>query len=438
MYLATLTMRNLWQRIRRHPILAVAATAFILLLVTGCIVHWLAVLHYHAAKTALAEGELESARNQLSLCRLVWPGNVDTLLLSARIERLDGKYKAAETYLSECKWWQGGASEQTQFEGTLLRTSAGGLIDAEGGLYHAVQVNDPGAPLILETLAICYARQGQNQFSMRALDQWLQLEPNNLRALHMRADLNIGSNNMENARLDLRKLVRLAPNNRKYRLRYTSFLLDENNLDEAALQLESLQKAYGADPEVLLNLARYHFAKGQLDEARKRFQQLLDGEPDNWQAMFYLARLENQAGHPAVAEKWARAALDREPGNNDIHVALFKALRSQPNKSKEAKEQGERQKEVEKYTRLINQIFTQDLQRSGHTPDLYAKLGDAFLHLNMNKTGLYWLEAALRKDPNQPTAHVVLARYYETQGEPELAAQHRKKAGKEPEKGALP
>ena len=61
--------------------------------------------------------------------------------------------------------------------------------------------------------------------------------------------------------------------------------------------------------------------------------------------------------------------------------------------------------------------------------ELRVRLADSLLVAGHTKDGMRWLDEVLARVPGYPPAHRALAAHYERNGQPEKAAEHRRRAG---------
>jgi Tfp pilus assembly protein PilF len=73
----------------------------------------------------------------------------------------------------------------------------------------------------------------------------------------------------------------------------------------------------------------------------------------------------------------------------------------------------------------VAEILQQEAQHPSTDPDALSGLGALFLRTNAH-AGMYWLRRALALDPAHQPTHKALAEYYESKGDQEKAAYHRR------------
>ncbi|MFL5341283.1 MAG: tetratricopeptide repeat protein, partial [Gemmataceae bacterium] len=73
-----------------------------------------------------------------------------------------------------------------------------------------------------------------------------------------------------------------------------------------------------------------------------------------------------------------------------------------------------------------NKLLRAEAEHPTGEPDRLAKIGEVLLQVGQEKQGVYWLEKALQRDPGHQPAHQTLADFYQSKGEAEKAAAHRR------------
>jgi predicted Zn-dependent protease len=170
--------------------------------------------------------------------------------------------------------------------------------------------------------------------------------------------------------------------------------------------------------------ARCQDLLGKQEEAASILDGLLARSPDCVEALTERAKLTLRAKDASEAEDLLRRALELEPGNYDARFLMHQCLARQ-GKKVEAQECKARLDELEKDLKRIDEILSQDMQRSPHNAALHYEAGMIALRTGAIAEGVRWLHSALREDPGHGPTHQALASYYQRTGNPALAARHR-------------
>jgi tetratricopeptide (TPR) repeat protein len=382
-------------------------------------VHLWAHYQFRAARTALEKGDFADARAHLRHCLKAWPSDADAHFLAARIERRFGEFKAAEEHLKLYKRVRG-ITDEFQTEWILLRAQGGEWPQLEQSLWKCVEKNHPQTLEILETLAAGFMREARFTAASVCLNEWLKRDPHNVVALEWHAMTHEYLQRRDEAVKDYRQVLELAPGRWQARLQLARLLIEMRNFSEASKELAILNETHSEQEPVQLAWGQCLFNLGKIDEARKFFFKLSAGQEKQPLAFFYLGKLESD---PAEAVKWFRKALAIQPAHLEARYALYASLQ-QAGRSKEAAV------ELRVYQSARNdqdqtKILHDMMERDPNNPEHLSKLGGHLLEKLDNPQGLTLLQRALAFDPNYRSAHQALARYYEKNKQPELAAKHR-------------
>jgi tetratricopeptide (TPR) repeat protein len=374
-----------------------------------------------SAVRAMHEDRLKDSQKLIEQFLKTWPDHAAGHLVAARLDRLLGNYAGAENHLNECKRL-GGMTGDLQVEWLLLRAMNGEYALVEKDLHELLAKDDPRSDLIVETLIHCHNGVLRYNSAMAYLQNWLKKDPDNIRALDLRAYVWERLENPEQAKEDYKRVLTLAPANRHARLSLVELLLgSEKNIDAAAEHLKILKENPQNQPGELMAYARFELLQGNLDEARGYLDELLAKTPEHVEALFERGML---AKDPVQAEGYFRKALKGNPSYLQARYQLYTNLFGQ-GRTKEA--------EAEKTTYLA---FRQDSERllkllpeadrSGN-PDLLAEVG-AILMRGGDPQGTQLVYRALHINPNHKKSHELLADHFEKTKQPDKADYHRRRA----------
>jgi tetratricopeptide (TPR) repeat protein len=422
----------LWELVRRRPRTSAALGLVLLVAATAGGAHLWALRHWEAAERDLRQERYPEARAHIEDCLRVWPWSPATHLLAARIERLGGDPHAAEAHLNECLRLQRQASDATQLEWYLLRAQNGDVDEVAGGLWYCVQNNHPRTLEILETLARVYTQELRYRQAHVCLNKWLERQPDNLRALELRGEVQERLDSRDRATRDYERALELAPDHWQTRKRLVEILLGDSNPTEAEPHLAILARDHADDPEVMAGLARCRFLQGEVPEARRLFDAVLALHPEDFAALLYRGKLELADEHAAEAETWVRRALRVDPLNLDAHGTLYRALKQQGNRDAEAAAELERTEQIKRDVERLTFLLREQVDRSASNAAPPCEAGTLLLRLGQEQSGLFFLHQALKIDPKYRPAHEALAAFY-AERDPQQAEEHRRLAeGAEP------
>jgi tetratricopeptide (TPR) repeat protein len=423
-------LRRLGQDLRRHPGLVLLIGTLLLLIGLGSysgVQALRAEYHLAAARKALEQADLRSARAHLALCLALAPKSAEAHFLAAQAARRSGNYEEAEQYLNDCEKL-GLSREAITLERALSRAQRGDLAQVEEYLLSGINKDQPEAILILEALTQGYLRTYRLADALHCLDLWLQRQPDNVRALLWRGEAKERRNSNVEAVAAYQRAIEVEPENDNARLHLAQALVRADRAEEAQVQFEQLQQRRPGDAEILLGLARCRRSLGKTDEARPFLDRVLAGEPNHAEALSERGKLELQSGQLDAAELWLRRAVAKSPYDRDTLYNLYQCL-LQRGHDAEAKECLEKVEKIAADRQRLAEL-TRQITASPKDPALRYEAGLLCLRNGQEQEGVRWLLSALREDWGHRPTHQALAEYYQGIGERDKAAYHREWATK--------
>ncbi|HEV3144770.1 MAG TPA: tetratricopeptide repeat protein [Gemmataceae bacterium] len=382
-----------------------------------------AQFQFRAAQKAFREGKYQEASDRLRACRRIWAGRAEVQLWSARTARWQYDFPNAEKYLQESRRL-GAPTEDVQLEWLLLRAMRGEIDDLAPGLWKTVESGHPQSPQILETMAKVYQLRIQYAQALECLDAWVEREPRSARALEWRGWTHERLEHVDAAMSDYQKALDLAPEETSTRARLAALCVNNNKAAEALENFQILRRSDPARRDYQIGIARCQIALGESEEARRLLEQVLAEEPDNPDAIRAMAQLEQLAGQFREAETLCRKLVQRDPLDVGANYTLYLSLAGQGDRTKEAEEQ------LQRYERLRDlavrmHFLVEHIDEYRNNADKLCEFGTMLLDAKYEDKGLFWIDRALKVNPQHRAAHEALAKYYETR-DPAKAAEHGK------------
>jgi predicted Zn-dependent protease len=259
------------------------------------------------------------------------------------------------------------------------------------------------------------------------LSKWIELTPDDFQAHVWRSMAKERLSDVPGARADAERAVALAPANFSAQLSFGQILLQLTEFREAEKVLERLAQRYPRDPVVAMRLAQ---AKGKLQpdgvEAARILDDLLTRFPDDSPVLLERGRLALQMGEAARAEGWLRKAAELAPWEYEVQYVLLQSLRQQ-GKLAEADRVEKTVRRLEAASHRL-QEFNEKLKKEPYNLSNHCAIAEILLEAGNHPQAVRWLQTALKIDPHQPQANLLLADYYDKSGEPRKAARHREAA----------
>jgi tetratricopeptide (TPR) repeat protein len=421
---ALVLLAHTGKAVRGRPRTTALLLTLLILTGTGVGFYFYALRQWDAARAAVKDSRLEEAQTSLDICLLVWPRSIPVHVLAARTARLRGDFAQADAHLNRCLKLGHGATESVQVEFLLMRVQRGEEDEVVEDLMRRVDDGSPETALILETLArayMFYLRYGE---AYVCLGRWIDLEPDSAEAVRWRGWVQERLSDYEGAMKDYKRALELNPALVPVRLRLAEMYLERSSPLEALPHLELLSKQFPERPDVLARLGQCRFAQGAQEEARRLLERAVDQLPNDPAVLVHLAKLDLQEERPAKAEQWVRRVLTVDPTDTEAEFTLVASLQAQ-GRWDEAKVALEQYHKDTARLKRVAQLLHQDAEHPSTDPDGLSEVGALFLHTNQ-RVAMYWLQRALERDPGHQPTHKLLAEYYESKGEAEKAATHRR------------
>jgi tetratricopeptide (TPR) repeat protein len=427
-------LRSLRTLVRSRPWTTALVLFGLALAGTGTGLYGYALYQWHAAQAALREDRPTDARARIQWCLTFWPRSADVHLLAARAARLTGDYPAAETHLKTCTRLNRGATEASQLEYLLMRAQTGEEDEVAAALFNYVDHEYHESPLILQTLARAYMHRLRYGPAYACINRWAKLQPDSAKPYHWKGWVLERLNNPRAAMQDYERALELDPELVPVRLRVAEMLLEDSHPVKAAPHLERLHRQFPGQADVMARLGQCRFLQGQSTEARKLMEAAVGELPDDSALLVHLAKLELQEDRPARAEEWLRKALKADPSDPEAQFTLATCLQHQ-GRRREADEALARYKKTKALLDRANGLLRDEARQPSNDPGPAAEIGAALLAIGQKRQGMYWLDQALARDPGHTATHKVLAEHFESNGQPERAASHRRWLAKKPSSG---
>lgn len=399
------------------------------LLLAGASPFLWAAYHWYAGLSALRRYHGEEAKAHFDQCLRVWPRSrsAGVHLLAARAARRDDDMEEADRQLQECHQLQGGPTPESQFEWALLHAAAGDLDRTEEWLKARARQNPAQLPLILEALIEGYTRMSRVQEALRGADEWLALEPDNVRALYLRANLHRHVGSAQKSAPDYRRVVELDPEQHKARWRLALALVEIGRYEEALQHLKLLRQRQPDDEEIQVREALCLHRLGQGREARALLDGVLARHSDNAQALLIRGQIAQADGQLPEAESRLRQAARLQPYDYKTQWALWDCLRQEEKTDEAEKQRGYMDALYDRRQRQT-EITTHLLPSRPNDVALQCELGKLLIQLGQPDIGESWLLSTVRLDERYVPALEALADYYDEREEKDKAEEYRRRA----------
>jgi tetratricopeptide (TPR) repeat protein len=392
---------------------------------------WPAATHQRAQEL-LRRHDAAAASALLEPYLARWPDDPEALLLAAHAARRADACPDAERFLIAFER-AATPTEASRLEWALLGVQQGDFGNDESAMRSAVAGHHRAAPAMLEALAKGYAVAFRWPPALEAVNQLLELDPDHVPALVLRASLLGRLRQPERALEAARKAVTLLPHSAAAQTALAGLLNDLGYSREAIDHYRQAQQAGAAAAATQLGLARAFTDAAALAEAQDCLDELLSAAPAQVEGLVERGRLALRQGRPAEAEPFLERVSRAAPWHRSGQQLYLLALR----------ELGRQEAALECEARLA-ELQAEDARggqlklRARNTPGDAEVRWDLWLWCQRNgeaDDGLAWLTGLLQLQPRHGPAHAALADHFARCNQPRRAARHRALAG--PASGAL-
>ncbi len=328
--------------------------------------------------------------------------------------------------------WSAYQARHERAEG-LRAAQLGRTSDAEPLLRRALE-RDPDDLDVVKALALGLLGIEELAEAEPHLSRWCALRPDDAEPFKHRMDLRhrraraapVAADQrriMEEALADGQRALELDPQDDPVAGEVVWLLMQVGRFEEADQLCRRCLRRQPNDPWLAYLQAKIGHALGADAEAQALLDALLQQHPRFTRGLLLRAVLYNEAGEPDRAVPLLRQvlSLDRDR-QQEARYQLSLALA--------------RTGQAEEARRVMAAVHKDNLDKllaSANNPDtpvVKLQVAETRLAAGQEEEALRLLTALLEQDPGFAPAHRLLASYYERQGEPERAAEHRRQAEK--------
>jgi Tfp pilus assembly protein PilF len=276
---------------------------------------------------------------------------------------------------------------------------------------------------VLRALARGYLAKDSLDDAERFLNRWIELEPNEIEPLELRAEFYHKRRVTEKAFADARHLAELDPGNFEYQRLAMLRAFEAGEFEAAETYCRECLKSRPDDPSLKSLLAQILRARRDPEGAAKVLDEMLAENPKNTRAILARAILYQENGDVEKAIPMLRTVLQldherQRTASYQLSMALEQA--GEPEEAKKVMMEVRRRQDVE--------LFKDAMANQPDNLDLKVRFAVSLLNDGHETDGEGLLEVVLARDPKFAPAHKALADYYEKKGEPSRAAKHRRLA----------
>jgi Tfp pilus assembly protein PilF len=316
----------------------------------------------------------------------------------------------------------------------LQLVKLGKLAEAEPLLVRANE-RDGNDAEVVAALAVVKLGGTDTAAAERYLSRWCELRPEEARPFQLRMDLRHRVSRgmvvvservrtMETAFEDGRRVLELEPTNDAVRREVAWLAMSVGRHADAEAECRRSLAASPHDSWLNFLLARVLHVQGKRTEAAEVLDAVVRAKPDFGDALLLRAILYRESDQPAQAVTMLRQALTLKgcPRRDCLyHLGLALAASGQADEARKA------MAEVD----LLNLTAAVSNDHFPNNPAMRVQIAEAMLGVGRLPEANAELDAVLAGSPEFAPAHRIKALYYDRVGQPERAAEHRRRAGRD-------
>jgi Flp pilus assembly protein TadD len=298
----------------------------------------------------------------------------------------------------------------------------GRFADAEP-LLRRTLTGSPNDLEIVKALALGELESGKTKEADLSLARWGELAPQDIEPWQRRFELHLQSGQDDEALAEAHQLVEMQPGDPELGQKAVMFFLSRDRSDEALWAARRCLLEHPGHPQLRYLLAEALHAKGDVAETQAVLTPLVREYPSLTSALMLQALLLEDEGRSAEAIPLLRKVAVLDQARQQVaryHLGLALARTGQ-------------EEEAKRYLSEVNWLQVKKRlveDRHPENPELQSRLAEGLLGSGQAEEARRVLEKVLERNPDYTFAHRLLASYYEKNGQPAKAAEHRRQAGK--------
>jgi predicted Zn-dependent protease len=321
--------------------------------------------------------------------------------------------------LAGAGWWGYRALARRS---ALALARSGPFAEAAPLLQRELTWNPDDLP-VLQALARGYLQAGDRAAARAPLDRWCSLQPGDPEPFRLRMDLLSKDQHHDAALADAQTAHRLEPENFDLLMPLAGLYFLTGNVEQAEKYCREVLARQAKRRDARRLLADILRAQGERGQAAEVLDGLLSEVPDDAPVMMTRASLYIEAGQAGAAIPLLESVAARPGYQRSVRYHLLQAY-TQAGRTEDA-----RRVQAEMHALQEAEVLRDALDSQPNNVDLQVRTARAWLAAAQVSQGLELLDRVLSAHPDHAGAHAVLADYYERIGQPERAAEHRRRAG---------
>ena len=321
--------------------------------------------------------------------------------------------------------WRG-LRDQAERRQALELADRGHFDVAEPLLLHA-QERHPADVAVVRALALGYFSANQRAEAQTFLDRWCDLQPQEKEPYKQRLDFWMRQQRLAEALADAERVLQLDPHDAEvHRLKARVLLLSARH-EEAEQECLRCLQVEPDNPDLQFLLAWIYHHQGRTAEATVLAERVVRARPTFGGGLVLRGELYLEAEQPQPAIPLLRQAAAVQTGPEQIRALYQLSLAL----TRAGQEDEAKKVLAELRWRQALETWSRDPHRDAQT-ELQIPVFETLVAAGKTTEALRFLEGIVQRNPTATGPHHLLAAYYEKQGLPERAAEHRRRAGLTP------
>jgi predicted Zn-dependent protease len=381
-----------------------------------------------AVRSEMAAGRFEAARKDVGRWLELRPDSSEALYYRVRIALALGQRRELAEGAERLKAL-GLAEPEKSLLAALIDAKFGRPAQATPALRRAFDADRGPDPQVDEALARVYLEAYDLPNAELAIARWMRDAPSAAEPYVWRAEVHrrLAAEPVEVV-ADYREALARDPEKPEARLGLADELGRMHFNAEAATEYDAYRKLKPDDPAGLLGAGRNALELGDLDAASQRLTRALELAPDNADIHRELAKLAQRRGDDIATLKHLDAVIERKPYDPAVRYTRKLVLV----RLKRIDDANAEQLAIDRLNADLdhmNDIQTR-LADAPHDARLQSALAHWMFAHGYDQEGINWAKKILIETPGHPETCALLARYYDSQGQRDLASEYRNQIGR--------
>ena len=354
-----------------------------------------------------------------------WPRGGEWYYLSSITNRRNEDFAQVESDLKAAHQ-RGWKSEDLQRQQLLALAQSGQFNDVGNKWSELLVEAGSDGPEICKSFVNYSLSRFQIADASRVIDAWKRDFPDDPEAWFVEGRILVVLQRWPDAERVLLEALQRNPAHQETLRELTIPLMKQLKFAEAEAIARKAFVGEPDSPDISATLAHCVLQQGRTDEARDILNAAVKQHPNHLGLLAEIGRMHLELNELDLAVKYLGQVIELQPENTELRYSFAQALRSLG----QEEEAQQHFKLVDEGTRALLQLsrLTSQVVEDPSNIDLRFKVASITWKWKSRSDGEAWLRSVLEYDPKHAGAHELLANHYESIGQTNEAALHRKLA----------